>query len=219
MERSPVRIVHVVAVGMHQQVHLETQAQEHPILPREICEERLTIACVADVLNKENIKILGLRFLLRAGIFDVILGFLVIGLALFPILHHSLFLFLLFTVLLLLLLAVPLLRLPPPVGIPPLAVLPAPLLQQPCPLGELLPEPLAWLQVLDPLSQLPLADPNLQILLARFEGLPCTLDLVKALILGGQCETAEVLAELLLREILDQRLAEPEPLLLLRQLH
>mmetsp|Transcript_66037 Transcript_66037/g.193258 ORF Transcript_66037/g.193258 Transcript_66037/m.193258 type:complete len:467 (-) Transcript_66037:374-1774(-) len=97
-------------------------------------------------------------------------------------------------------------------------MLPAPLLQQPIPVRELVPEPQAGLQVLHSLCEFALAHPDLEVLSASLAFLPLILDLIEAVILGGESEASELLAQFLLREVLDRRLPEPHALLLLREL-
>mmetsp|Transcript_110183 Transcript_110183/g.311550 ORF Transcript_110183/g.311550 Transcript_110183/m.311550 type:complete len:311 (+) Transcript_110183:1142-2074(+) len=94
---------------------------------------------------------------------------------------------------------------------------PAPLLEQPAPLFPLAPEPVSWLQVLDPLRQLALGDPALQVLAARVDRLPRRPDLVEALLLGWDREAAKGLRKVLLQNVLHDWRSEPLLLLALGQ--
>mmetsp|Transcript_52873 Transcript_52873/g.114307 ORF Transcript_52873/g.114307 Transcript_52873/m.114307 type:complete len:474 (+) Transcript_52873:164-1585(+) len=85
--------------------------------------------------------------------------------------------------------------------------------------GELLFEPLAWLQILHPLGLLLFEDPVLEKLFAACLLLPDKADLVKALLPGREAEASEGLGQGLLREVWNLRFSVEEFLLLFRQLH
>mmetsp|Transcript_149186 Transcript_149186/g.415808 ORF Transcript_149186/g.415808 Transcript_149186/m.415808 type:complete len:343 (+) Transcript_149186:901-1929(+) len=199
---------------MHQEVELEAEAQQHPVLPREVGKERLPIAEIADVLDGKDALLLRADLHLRVLLLLLLPG-LLRRIALLALLVAVLPAALLRRLLVLLLL----LDGRPPGGVLPVGVPAAPLLQQLRPSLQALAEPRPGLQVLYTLRQLALADPAAEVLVASWGRLPDEADVVEALILVRQREAREGVRELLRGQVLDQGLAEPERLLLLRELH
>mmetsp|Transcript_27213 Transcript_27213/g.71646 ORF Transcript_27213/g.71646 Transcript_27213/m.71646 type:complete len:320 (-) Transcript_27213:2008-2967(-) len=125
VDPNPFGVVHIPFPCFSKQKELVAKAQQRPILKGKSREEGLSVAYVADVLNRKNVSIrilgVGLLLLLAFGILGPFLDFLLHFLG---FLLHELRLFLL------------------------------PAFKQGLPLRHLRLKPLAWLQILDANSEL-----------------------------------------------------------------
>mmetsp|Transcript_4809 Transcript_4809/g.12681 ORF Transcript_4809/g.12681 Transcript_4809/m.12681 type:complete len:309 (+) Transcript_4809:706-1632(+) len=222
MERRPLRVGQVVLERVRQQVQLEAEAEERPVLVHKIGKQWLTVADVRHVLHGEHVQIL--RVDVHVPLFLLRLGLFLLTLFLAVLLLGSLFLLGIFRLLLgqrsCLALGVrvvdPVLQLPQH-GLP-LAVLLLPRAEDLLPLGPLALEPLGRLQLLHALGELPLQHPLLHVLFALGLWLPRVLDVVEALVGLWKGELGVGQGQGLRLEVGRVLLPEGELLLILRQL-
>mmetsp|Transcript_65373 Transcript_65373/g.142498 ORF Transcript_65373/g.142498 Transcript_65373/m.142498 type:complete len:479 (+) Transcript_65373:666-2102(+) len=214
VERGTFGIIQVMPEGMHQEVQLEAETQKFPVLIGKVCEEGLAVADVAHILHGKGVEVISVDLH-----FDVVLFLLsVLLLLVIPLLGFAIRLALLLGGLLLIALHYPLaLELLLSDGILPIRLLFVPVVQQPLPLVPLILEPGARLKVLDPLSQLLLCEPLLEVSSTSASICPGEADLVEAFFLSGDGEGCVCLPKFFLREVMRLRLPEGRLQLLLGQ--
>mmetsp|Transcript_48803 Transcript_48803/g.111157 ORF Transcript_48803/g.111157 Transcript_48803/m.111157 type:complete len:344 (+) Transcript_48803:612-1643(+) len=201
---------------MHQEVQLEAEAQELPILIDEVCKQRLAIPDVHDILYSEDVQVLSID-LHRSLLLLRLLRLLSCRLLSALLLRFLRFLCLLLLILLRLFLGRK--RRLSLDGILELLLLPLPGIQELRPLSPLRLEPVGGLQLLHALRELPLQHPGTQIILALLLVLPHERHRVEALRLIGERELRVRESKLLCGQVRDLLLAERQLLLILSELH
>mmetsp|Transcript_43122 Transcript_43122/g.100503 ORF Transcript_43122/g.100503 Transcript_43122/m.100503 type:complete len:538 (-) Transcript_43122:613-2226(-) len=238
LEARPIWVVQIMPEGVAQQVELKSKAEEHPVLERELGEERVAIPNVCDILHSEWIQRISVyfhlfRLLLRRSLLWLLLCWLLLVcffstffltsiLLLFPFFPVWLFRFLCLLIgLLFLCLLSPLLchlHLSSSVWILGILMCLFPQIQHSVPLVEFLAEPIGRLEILHSLSHLPLQDPFLQVLFALLLFVPGVHHFVTAFLRCWQREFFIRCRHFLGRQVRDVFPSVPQLLLLVCEL-
>mmetsp|Transcript_36880 Transcript_36880/g.88329 ORF Transcript_36880/g.88329 Transcript_36880/m.88329 type:complete len:330 (-) Transcript_36880:186-1175(-) len=202
MNPQPLWVVNITAEGMRQEVQLVTQAQQRPVLEREIGKERLSVAHVTDIFDSKDVELIVLTAFLP-------IHFAIRRLVFRPVLLRSVRA----------VLSVPLFGSHLLAGCRPFSLLLAPLLKLLLPSGPLLSKPLRWHNVLLADGQLTAQDPLPQILCALGLLKPFVPDVVKSFLFRWHSELRESCAQRPCCHVRHRRPPEPDLLLLVGELN
>mmetsp|Transcript_45900 Transcript_45900/g.82653 ORF Transcript_45900/g.82653 Transcript_45900/m.82653 type:complete len:335 (+) Transcript_45900:646-1650(+) len=195
-------VIHILAEGVCEQMHLDSQSQKSPVFKTEHAAERLPCANVVDILETEDIQIevtdVDHWHVLLLFLFDLfLLGLLLLLLSLSLLLRFGLLLLDLICL--------------------PLRLLCFPAVQLLAPGSVFLHEPFRWGDVFHSRSQLALKLPILEVRFCLFLFGPAEADLVKTFRLLREREVGKAGAQVCTEQIREFRSSERLLLLLCRE--